>query len=185
MYSLRRPIQLHSEDDFVVFYAVYTGHRLKEYVIKNTTAFGAVHCMQKCLSEGPQCKSINQSCADLYKKGATKDGIYTIDPDGQGKFKVRCDMTTSGGGWTVFQRWADGSCDFYRGWNDYKNGFGDLDADFWLGLDKINRLSNSGDDVLRVDLEDFENEKRYANYAIFAVANETEKYKLTVGDYSG
>ena len=32
---------------------------MKEYVIKNTTAFGAVHCMHICLSEGPQCKSIN------------------------------------------------------------------------------------------------------------------------------
>ena len=114
-----------------------------------------------------------------------KDGIYTIDPDGQGEFKVRCDMTTSGGGWTVFQRRADGSCNFYRGWNDYKNGFCDLGGEIWLGLDKINRLSNSDENVLRVDLEDFENETRYANYSTFAVANETDKYRLTVGGYAG
>ena len=94
-------------------------------------------------------------------------------------------MTSSGGGWTVFQRRVDGSCDFYRGWNDYKNGFGDLDGEFWLGLDKINRLSNSGEDVLRVDLEDFENETRYAHYSKFAVAGETDKYRLTVGGYAG
>ena len=67
-----------------------------------------------------------KSCADLYKKGATKDGIYTINPDRQGEFKVRCDMTTSGGGWTLFQRRIDGSVDFYLGWNNYTEGFGNL-----------------------------------------------------------
>ena len=30
---------------------------------------------------------------------------------------------------------------FYRGWNDYKSGFGQLTAEFWLGNDKIHRLT--------------------------------------------
>ena len=94
-------------------------------------------------------------------------------------------MTTNGGGWTIFQRRMDGSVDFYLGWDDYKKGFGDLNGEFWLGLDKIHRLTKSGQNVLRVELEDFENESRDANYLTFAVANEKEKYKLTVGGYSG
>ena len=94
-------------------------------------------------------------------------------------------MTTGGGGWTVFQRRMDGSVNFYRNWTDYKNGFGDLNGEFWLGLDKINRLSQSGQKVLRVDLGDFSNNKRHAVYNTFAVSGETEKYKLTVGSYSG
>ena len=69
------------------------------------------------------------SCDALYKSGITTTGVYTIDPDGLGSFDVRCDMeTTPGRGWTIFQRRVDGSVDFYRNWNDYKNGFGNLDG---------------------------------------------------------
>ena len=128
---------------------------------------------------------LGHSCSDLYQKGTRTDGVYTIDPDGLGAFKVRCDMTTSGGGWTVFQRRMDGSVDFYLGWKNYTEGFGDLKGEFWLDLDKINRLSKCGKNVLRVDMEDFENETRHAEYTTFAVASEINKYTLTVRGYSG
>ena len=64
-----------------------------------------------------------------------------MNPDGKGSFNVYCDMRTNGGGWTVFQIRQDGSLDLYRGRNDYKSGFGQLKAEFWLGNDKINRLT--------------------------------------------
>ena len=125
------------------------------------------------------------SCADLYKSGHTTSDVYTIDPDGSGAFDVFCDQTTDGGGWTVFQKRLDGSVDFYRDWDDYENGFGNLNGEFWLGLDKIRRLTNSDTFMLRVDLEDWQGETRFAEYASFAISNETNKYKLSVGSYSG
>jgi len=70
--------------------------------------------------------------------------MYKIDPDGLGEFEVSCDQKTAGGGWTVFQK---------RVWNDYKRGFGNLNGEFLLGLDKINRLTVSSSNKLRVDLK--------------------------------
>ena len=112
----------------------------------------------------------------------TQNGVYSIDPEGLGSFNVSCDMTTDGGGWTVFQRQQDGSVDFYRNWTYYKNGFGSMCGEFWVGLDKINRLARNID---RVDLEDFEGGKRYIKYSKFVVEDENENYKLTVEGYEG
>ncbi|XP_028391550.1 uncharacterized protein LOC114516313 isoform X2 [Dendronephthya gigantea] len=125
------------------------------------------------------------SCAGLYRTGARMDGVYTIDPDGQGSFQVRCDMTTERGGWTVFQRRQDGNKKFCLRWSNYKAGFGDLNGEFWLGLDKIHRLWKSGQNVLRVDLMDFNGAERYAKYGKFSVADESDKYRLNIGNYSG
>ena len=111
--------------------------------------------------------------------------MYTIDPDGFGTFKVWCDMQ-NGGGWTVFQRRQDGSVDFNRGWSDYKVGFGNLTGEFWLGLDKIHRLTTSTTQTfLRVDMMDSGGRHAYAKYKNFSVASESHSYKLNVGNFSG
>ena len=94
-------------------------------------------------------------------------------------------MRTDGGGWTVFQRRQNGSEDFYRGWNDYKAGFGQLTAEFWLGNDKIYRLTASRPSTLRVELEDWNGVKAYAKYGTFNIGDEQEQYRLEVGSYSG
>ena len=129
--------------------------------------------------------SIGKNCAELYKSGQRTSGVYTIHPDGSGAFDVFCDQTTAGGGWTVFQKRLDGSVDFFLDWSDYKVGFGDLNGEFWLGLDKIHRLASDNNSTLRVDLEDFDENSAYAEYNKFRVRNKNRKYKLILGSYSG
>ena len=94
-------------------------------------------------------------------------------------------MDSDGGGWLVFQRRMDGTEDFYRGWTDYVKGFGDLNGEFWLGLNKIHRLSKRANITLRVDLEDFDGRTSYASYTTFKVQDSSTNYTLNVGGYSG
>ena len=124
-------------------------------------------------------------CSDLLKSGHTQSGVYSVNPDGNGHFNVYCDMRTDGGGWTVFQRRQNGSVDFYRGWNNYKAGFGQLTAEFWLGNDKIHRLTASRPSSLRVELEDWNGVRTYAKYGKFNIGDEQAQYRLEVGSYSG
>lgn len=134
------------------------------------------------------CSQVNQKdCADLYSCGQTVSGVYTIHPDGQQPFDVYCDQATAGGGWTVFQKRLDGSVDFYRGWNDYKAGFGHLNGEYWLGLDKMNKLTTNNHKryKLRVDLEDTTGKTVFAEYGYFAVSSEQSKYQLSLGTYHG
>ncbi|KXJ12069.1 Ficolin-2, partial [Exaiptasia diaphana] len=100
-------------------------------------------------------------------------------------FQVYCDMTTDGGGWTVFQRRQDGSVDFFRNWQQYKTAFGNLNGEFWLGNDYIHRLTVRTASILRVEVEDWDGTRKYAKYGSFSVGDESDKYRLRVGSYSG
>ena len=95
-------------------------------------------------------------------------------------------MTTDGGGWTVFQRRGDyiHQEDFYRTWIEYKRGFGNLERQFWLGNDRLSMLTKQDSYQLRVDLEDFDGEKRFAQYYSIKVAGELEQYRLNIGPYT-
>jgi len=60
-----------------------------------------------------------------------------------------------------------------------------LNGEFWLGLDKIRRLTNHAMNRLRFQLEDFEGNSKYAEYTFFSLESEANKYSLTLGYYEG
>ena len=122
-------------------------------------------------------------CQEAFVLGCRRSGVYTIDPGCGKPFSVWCDMN-NGGGWTVFQRRHDGSENFYRGWAEYENGFGNVKGEYWLGLKKISCLTKVPVKTkLRVDLADFAGYCKYACYDYFHVGTPSTNYKLTVGGY--
>ncbi|XP_034490379.1 ryncolin-1-like [Drosophila innubila] len=80
----------------------------------------------------------------------------------------------------------DGSVNFNRNWTEYKNGFGNLNGEFFIGLDKIHEITAERRQELLVLLEDFEGNKTFEKYDEFAIGNEDQQYQLhTLGDASG
>ncbi|XP_071945925.1 ficolin-2-like [Antedon mediterranea] len=91
-------------------------------------------------------------------------------------------MDTDGGGWTVFQRREDNSVDFYRYWEEYKHGFGNICGEFWLGNDNIHEMTSSGKYNLRIDMKKDSGEAYYTVYESFRIMNESECYTLELGN---
>ena len=95
--------------------------------------------------------------------------------------RVRCEAP-----WTLFQLRFNGSVDFNRDWADYKNGFGDLNSEFWLGNDKIHQLTSRGLHSFQfVFYYGIERRIYNSTYGSFQVANEADNYRLHVDQFIG
>ncbi|XP_026006027.1 tenascin-N isoform X3 [Astatotilapia calliptera] len=126
-------------------------------------------------------------CVQIMKNGNKRNGVYTvyINNDRSKPIEAYCDMDTDGGGWLVLQRRNIGKLDFMKRWRQYIAGFGNLTEEFWIGLDKIYELTNTPTQYeLRFDLG-VGSERAYAVYDNFKIAPVKQKFKLTIGKYSG
>ncbi|XP_038145227.1 tenascin-R isoform X2 [Cyprinodon tularosa] len=159
-----------------------------EYTVKLQAARGldTSAVVSTTFTTGSRLFSTPQNCAQHLLNGETVSGVYTIyinrDPS-QG-VQVYCDMTTDEGGWIVFQRRQNGLTDFSRKWSDYRVGFGNLEDEFWLGLDNIQKIASQGRYELRIDMRDGQ-ESVYANYDKFSIGDARNLYKLRIGEYNG
>ncbi|XP_070853156.1 fibrinogen-like protein 1 [Drosophila suzukii] len=114
--------------------------------------------------------------------------IKFIKGDGISPFTaVFEDIPFAGSGWMVIQRRFDGKIDFVvKNENSYENGFGDLNGDFWIGIQAIHQLTTSHRHELYVELVDFDDVTAYARYDNFCVGNKESGYALkSLGNYSG
>ncbi|XP_078100880.1 microfibril-associated glycoprotein 4-like [Sander vitreus] len=125
-------------------------------------------------------------CSDIYNNDNSRpSGVYTIYPIGAtSAVQVYCDMGSEGGRWTVFQRRMDGTVNFYRGWDQYKAGFGIAAGEYWLGLESLYHLTLRKKYELLVDMEDFEGNKVFARYSSFSIDPESYGYKLHVSGFT-
>ncbi|XP_069805633.1 fibrinogen-like protein 1 [Dendropsophus ebraccatus] len=128
-------------------------------------------------------------CSHIWERDdASTSGTYRIKPQGSDiSFLVYCKMSELGG-WTSIQR-HDGSdgLNFDETWDNYKNGFGELEGEHWLGLEYMYLLTHQPDRSakLHISLGDFSGNESYAEYNPFSVGNGDLHYKLSAGNYSG
>ena len=98
-----------------------------------------------------------------------------------------CDTATQGSEWITIQRRTVGDVDFYRGWGQYINGFGDPTRDHWLGLENIHTLCPpSRPCILRVELKDpdyLNGTLVWAEYSSFSLSGYFYHYRLSVSGY--
>lgn len=99
-----------------------------------------------------------------------------------------CDMHTEGGGWMVILRrekkkTRDSSIYFQSDYHYYKNGFGRLNREYWLGLIHMHHFTGQpGGTELMVEL--ILNDTKYvAYYDNFFVDSEKTNFTLKVGGY--
>ncbi|XP_068461139.1 angiopoietin-related protein 2b [Clinocottus analis] len=127
-----------------------------------------------------------KDCLQALEDGHSSSSMYLVKPENANRLmQVWCDQRHDPGGWTVIQRRVDGSVNFFRNWETYKQGFGNIDGEYWLGLENIYWLTNQGNYKLLVTLEDWSGRKVFAEYASFRVEPEADFYKLRVGRYHG
>jgi len=127
------------------------------------------------------------SCYEALR-GSQNSSIRTIHvPEYSGNpFEVACDQFRMGGGWTIILRRRDGSENFYREWNDYKHGFGNLKNEYFLGLDKLHAMTNYQQQELLIVMETPQGKQAYELYDNFRISSESNYYTLeTVGTASG
>nr|XP_029720824.1 angiopoietin-4-like [Aedes albopictus] len=139
------------------------------------------------LQQQETCSTPQQPLVVTSCKNALTSGQYQLKPFGTDEVLVGyCEQEKFNGGWLVIQHRFDGSVDFHRSWNEYKNGFGSIGGEFWFGLDKIHRLTKNKNVELIVELMDYSNKYIYARYDLFEIGSESQKYSLDkLGSYSG
>ena len=114
----------------------------------------------------------------------TESGLRIIRKN----FYARCEMDDDdeAGGWLVIQNRFDGNTEFFRSWNEYKEGFGNIAGEFWMGLDKIHELTSSRLYKLLIVMEAFDGTTKSATYSAFGISDESSFFSINLlGKYSG
>ncbi|XP_053407612.1 microfibril-associated glycoprotein 4-like [Mercenaria mercenaria] len=156
---------------------------LRQMYVNISTEMNQKRCEDSTESHTTNTKP--RDCQDIQTEGNLTTGTYTIYPcKNTNGILVRCDMNTTTGEWTVIQR-RTSNTDFYKTWNEYEEGFGNIKDNFWLGNRHIHAITNQGQYKLRVDLTSLEGETAYAEYREFSVGDADSGYKLFVAGYSG
>ncbi|KAK5604224.1 hypothetical protein CRENBAI_020989 [Crenichthys baileyi] len=131
-------------------------------------------------------KVLPRDCYEMLmaSSGTARDGVYLIQPYNS-PIVAYCAMQE--GGWTVVQHiTVNSSVDFDRTWDEYKNGFGDVAGDHWLGNEYLYQLTRGPARYkLGVKLVDPDAVTKMGEYDPFLVEEESTGYRLRLGLFQG
>ncbi|XP_034476160.1 fibrinogen-like protein 1 [Drosophila innubila] len=161
--------------------SLQTKLQINEAFNSNFTSIPAAMLLNDIKPE-KQVKIFETSCLSIGEFSEIRE----IQVPGLDPFPVPCNGTIAGPGWTIIQQRVDNSENFNRNWTEYRNGFGDLERNFFIGLEKIYRMTSSQPHELYIYLKNFDNEIRYAHYNNFSIGSESDAYELKgLGEFSG
>ncbi|XP_060658927.1 angiopoietin-related protein 7-like [Drosophila nasuta] len=112
-------------------------------------------------------------------------GVHQLNVSGVGLFDVLCDSQLAGPGWIVIQQRVGGNESFNRNWATYRKGFGSYKSDFFLGLEKIHRITSLQRHELYIHLVALNGSTYNARYDDIKISDEDNGYKLSLGKFSG
>ena len=90
-------------------------------------------------------------------------------------------------GWIIIHQHPGYTFSWNLPWADYKAGFGSIDDNFWLGLERMHLLTSSQPYRLRVEVQKRSSNLWYsAEYWSFKIGDElSDKYRLELSGHSG
>ncbi|XP_062141889.1 angiopoietin-related protein 3-like [Drosophila sulfurigaster albostrigata] len=100
-------------------------------------------------------------------------GVHEIQIENGKHFNVVCD----GDGWIIIVKRFDGRQDFNKTWKEYVDGFGDLQNEFFIGLEKIHLITTLRRYKLQIFAE-YEELTDSADYDNFRIGDAESQYEL-------
>ncbi|EDS30022.1 ficolin-2 [Culex quinquefasciatus] len=106
-------------------------------------------------------------------------GVVTIKLNDSLSFQAVCVQRHRqfGDGWMVIQQRTDFML-FYQNWAAYREGFGNFDRSFWLGLEKVYQVTARAPHELVVEYQPVSGPRLYSQVASLVIGSESEKYAL-------
>lgn len=136
--------------------------------------------------------SFPKDCSEIIQSNSScQSKVYAVRTGSPLRVqRVYCDMSDNRGGWTVIMRRGKFSekkhhVDFRTNWETYKRGFGDISDEFWIGNQIIHHLTAKEPQILQIDLKSFADECISLQFKRFAIADESNRYRLIIDEPFG
>ena len=166
-----------------MFFFAATQKRLEQELKQREKKITELQIGTKTKDETKKCEESISDCSDLYNLGIRKSGAFLIKPQGAASYFLQCDMSDHA--WTVILNRVDGSQDFNLDWIAYREGFGNIEGEHWLGNEKLHQITSKKNCSMKMEVAYCDTEEKgYALYETFMVGAENSNYMMFVNGYS-